>query len=127
MTTILASIGDERRIIDEERQDWLYRVLKAFGADEKIISQDTLEAKRHVSQLGLDVVGGHDGSITIYRFELALAMVPEGTSMKEITMETNRQLVAQWLPPKLVRIREASGDHYRIVLQEWALPFQMEQ
>lgn len=127
MTTILASVGDERKIIDEERQGWLQRVLLAFGADEKIISQNTLEARRHVSQLGLDVVSGHDGSINIHRFELAVITVPEGTSTKEMTVETNRQLVAQWMPPKLVRIREASGDYYRVILQEWALPFQMEQ
>jgi hypothetical protein len=127
MTTILVNVGDERRVIDEERQDWLRRVLVAFGADKEAISGNTMEARRHVSQLGLDVVKGHDGSIDIHRFELAVVAVPDGKGTREVAVETNRQLVAQWMPPKMVRVREASGDHYRIALQEWALPFQMEQ
>jgi len=124
MTKILADVGDERKIIEEERQNWLRRVLVALGADEKVISENTLEAKRHVSQLGLDVESHPDGSIDIARLELSFVKVP-GEDDKEVPVETGRQLVAQWLPPQLVRIREASKDHYMITLREWALPFQM--
>ena len=98
-------------------------LLVALGADEKVISENTLEAKRHVSQLGLDVESHPDGSIDISRLELSFVKVPEDN--KEVPVETGRQLVAQWLPPQLVRIREAPKDYYIITLREWALPFQM--
>jgi hypothetical protein len=123
VTTILADAGDELRIIDEERQAWLRRVLVAFGADEVIIAENTLEAKRHVSQLGLDIEGHPDGSIDIARLEISVVV---GKGGEEIPIETGRKLVAQWLPPKLVRVRDRPRDHYRITLREWALPFQME-
>ena len=94
MTKILADVGDERKIIEEERQNWLHRVLIALGADEKAISENTLEAKRHVSQLGLDVESHPDGSIDIARLELSFVKVP-GEDDKEVPVETGRQLVAQ--------------------------------
>jgi hypothetical protein len=118
MTTILADAGDESRIIAEECQAWLRRVLIAFGADEAVISGNTLEAKRHVSALGLDVEGHPDGSIDIVRLDMSV--VAEG----ETPVETGHRLVAQWLSPKLVRIKGRPRDHYRITLREWALPFQ---
>jgi hypothetical protein len=123
MTTILASIGDEARIVVEERQAWLQRVLVALGADGEVISRNTLEAKRQVSQLGLDVETHPDGSINIARLKISITVDAEG---KEVPVETDRQMVAQWLPPTRVRIREGSKEHYRITLREWALPFQME-
>jgi len=122
MTIILADIGGEQKAIEEERQEWLQRVLVALGADKEIISQNTLEAKQHVSQLGLSVENHVDGTLEIFRLEIAVVYQPsEG---KEVPVETKRKTVAQWLPPKIIRIREASGDHHRIILQEWALPFQ---
>lgn len=121
MTTVLADAGDESRVIGEERQAWLRRVLVALGADEGIVSENTLEAKRHVSSLGLDVEGHPDGSIDIARLDIS---VVAGEGGKEVPVETGRQLVAQWLPPKLVRVRDRPRDYYRITLREWALPFQ---
>jgi len=121
MTTILASVGDETKIVDEEKRAWLQRVLIAFGADENIISNNTLGTKRHLTQLGLDVVSHFDGSIDIARFETAVVQTPDG----EVPVESGRRLVAQWLPPKLVRMREKPKDFYMITLNEWALPFQM--
>jgi len=122
MTTILADVGDERQAIDEERQAWLRRVLVALGADEATISENTLEAKRHVSSLGLDVEGHPDGSIDIARLEISVIASED----KEVPIETGRQLVAQWLPPKLLRVKDRPRDYYRITLCEWALPFQMK-
>jgi hypothetical protein len=124
MTRILADVGNERQIIEEERQNWLRRVLIALGADENVISENTLEAKRHVSQLNLDVESHYDGSIDILRLELSFVKALEDN--KEVPVETGRQLVAQWLPPSLIRIKEAPKDYYIITLREWALPFQME-
>ncbi len=122
MTTILADAGDERQVIEEERQAWLRRVLVALGADEEVISHNTLEAKRHISGLLLDVETHPDGSVDIARLEIQV-VVEEG---KEKPLETGRKLVAQWMPPKLVRVKDRPRDYYRIDLREWALPFQME-
>jgi hypothetical protein len=122
MTTILADAGDEARIMAEERQAWLRRVLVALGADEAAISENTLEAKRHVSGLGLDVEGHPNGSIDIVRLEISTVLGEDG---KEAPVETGRRLVAQWLPPSLIRVRDKPRDYYRITLREWALPFQM--
>jgi hypothetical protein len=121
MTIVLADAGDEMKIIDEERQAWLRRVLVALGADEAVILRNTLEAKRHVSGLGLDVETHPDGSVDIVRLEVATMSTEEG----ETAVETGRKLVAQWLPPSLVRVRDRPRDYYRITLREWALPFQM--
>jgi len=123
MTRIMVDVGDERKVIEEERQNWLHRVLIALGADEEIISENTLEAKQHISQLGLDVETHSDGSIDIARLELSFVKVPgkEG----EIPVETGRRFVAQWMLPQLVRIKEKPKDYYIITLREWALPFQM--
>jgi hypothetical protein len=119
----MVDVGDERKVIEEERQNWLHRVLIALGADEEIISENTLEAKQHISQLGLDVETHSDGSIDIARLELSFVKVPgkEG----EIPVETGRRFVAQWMLPQLVRIKEKPKDYYIITLREWALPFQM--
>jgi hypothetical protein len=122
MTKIMVDIGDERKIIEEERQNWLRRVLIALGANENIIATNTLEAKRHVSQLSLDVESNSDGSINIARIEVSILKAPEG----ETPVETGRRLVAQWMPPQLVRVKEMPKDYYIITLREWALPFQME-
>lgn len=119
MTVILSDMGDEREVIDEERQKWLQRVLIAFGADKNIISKNTLEARRHVSSLNLDVETHSDGSIDIFRIKISSVMGNEDS-----LIETNRQLVGQWLEPKIIRIKEKPRDYYRITLNEWALPFQ---
>lgn len=124
MTRIMVDVGDERKVIAEERQNWIRRVLVALGADETIISKNTLKAKRHVSQLGLDVETHPDGSVDIARLELSYVKTP-GEEDKEIPIETGRRLVAQWMPPQLVRIKEKPKDYYIITLREWALPFQM--
>jgi hypothetical protein len=87
-----------------------------------VISSNTLEAKRHVSSLLLDVETHPDGSVDVARLEIQM-VVEDG---KETPVETGRKLVAQWMPPKLVRIKDRPRDYYRIDLREWALPFQME-
>lgn len=125
-TTILVDVGDERKVIDEERQAWLRRVLVAFGADEKVISENTMAAKRHLAELDLLVWRYHDGSLRILRPRYDAIEVETDEGVRQVPMETGQKLVAEWLPPKLVRVREGGGrQHYRVTLREWALPFQM--
>ena len=103
------------------------RVLIAFGADPEVISSNTMEAKTHLASLGLVVYTGVDGSVEVFRPEIVVVEVPEDDGSKEVEVEKAQRLVAQWLPPTLVRVREAPGkEHYRITLKAWALPLQME-
>jgi hypothetical protein len=127
-TVMLVDIGDERQAIEEERQKWLRRVLVALGADEDIISSNTMEAKRHLA--GMDIVvwrNAAEGTVRIYRPQYVRLDVPdEEAGVAAVPVEVSQKLVAEWLPPKMVRIKEGGGrQHYRITLREWALPFQM--
>jgi len=126
--TILVDIGDEREVIEEERQNWLRRVLVALGADEAVISENTMEAKRHLAELDIIVWRHADGAVRIYRPQYAWFEVPDEKTeaVAEVPVESAQKLVAEWLPPKMVRVKEGGGrQHYRITLREWALPFQM--
>jgi len=127
MAVILCDIGDEAEIIAEERQNWLSRVLVAFGMDEDMAARDTFESKQSLMMLGLDVWRGSNGTIRIFRPEYATFEVPDEQegSVREVDVERNQKVVAEWHPPEIVRIREALGkEHYRITLKEWALPLQ---
>jgi hypothetical protein len=125
-TTILVDIGDEQSVIDEERQSWLRRVLVALGADEEIISENTMEAKRHLGELDLIVWRFSDGSLRVYRPQYEVLDIEQEKGAQQVPVEKQQKLLAEWLPPKLVRVREGGGrEHYRITLREWALPFQM--
>jgi hypothetical protein len=117
MVTILADVGDELKIIEEEKQLWLHKVLIALGANKEIISKNTIEAKRHLSVLNLDVDMHTNGFVEIVRLEFL--------SNNEETKTIGRKVIAQWFPPKLIKIKNSPKDYYRIVLNEWALPFQM--
>lgn len=127
--TILVDIGDERDVIAEERQNWLRRVLVALGANEEIISENTMEAKQHLTEMDIIVWrNAPEGTIRIYRPQYAWFEVPDDDAgaVAEVPVEASQKLVAEWLPPKMVRVRENNGrQHYRITLREWALPFQM--
>lgn len=126
VTTILVDVGDEQQVIDEERQNWLHRVLVALGADEQIISENTMEAKRHLGELDIVVWRYADGSLRVFRpqYEVFQTEVEAGT--QQVPIEVGQKLLAEWLPPKLVRVREGGGrEHYRVTLREWALPLQM--
>jgi hypothetical protein len=125
-TVILASIGDERKIIEEERQNWLHKVLMAFGADKSIINKGNMESKQHLAEIGLVVWKSVDGDINIYRPEYStFEFTDDDDSIKEASIESKQKLVAQWHPPKIVRIKDGKKVYYRITLDEWALPFQI--
>jgi hypothetical protein len=131
MTVVLCDLGDEREVVAEERQAWLQRVLVALGADEKVVSENTMAAREHLMLLGLDVFKHVDGSVKVYRPEYVTFELPSEDperQVDEIDVETRQKLVAEWNPPEIVRIREGPGkEHCRITLREWALPFQMEE
>ena len=114
---ILADRQDEMAAVEEERQDWLQRVLVALGANPDIIKKNTIEAKNHISSLGLDVVLKPEGEIDIHRYEYE--------QVEEITIEKESYLVAQWFKPKFILKEEDGEKFYEAHIEEWALPFQM--
>jgi len=114
---ILADRQDETDAVNEERQDWLQRVLVALGADPEIIKKNTINAKNHISSLGLDVVLKSDGEIDIHRFEY--------DQVEDVTIEKDSYLVAQWFKPKFIVKEDDGKKFYEIHIEEWALPFQM--
>ncbi len=129
MVEILCNIGDEREVIEEERQDWLQKVLVALGADPEIISENSMKAREHIMFLELDVFSNVDGSIKIYRPEHITFEYPSEDperEYEEVTVEARQKLVAEWKEPELIRIRDEEGEYYKIILSEWALPLQMK-
>lgn len=121
-TIILADKQDEANIVEEERHEWLLKVLVALGANLDIIKNNTLEAKNHISSIGLDVILKSDGEIDIYRYEYDKALNEDGN----VTMvEKGNYLVAQWLKPKYILRVDGNEKFYEIHIKEWSLPFQM--
>jgi|19_taG_2_1085344.scaffolds.fasta_scaffold08705_3 hypothetical protein len=114
---ILADKQEEMKAVDEERQAWLQKVLVALGANPDIIKKNTIEAKNHISSLGLDVVLKPEGEINILRFDYE--------EINGETVEKGCYPVAQWLSPKYILKIEDGKKFYEIHIEEWALPFQM--
>ena len=110
---ILADRQDELNVVNEERQVWLQKVLVALGADAEVIKNNTIDAKNHISSLGLDVLLKPEGEIDIIRFE-------HNEDGEEI-----EDLVAQWKQPELILIKKENEKYYEIHIKEWARPFQM--
>ncbi len=104
MTTILSDRGDERKIIEEEKTEWVKRVLVALGVNQSIIDDNEADHRLALSNINLEVWSKSDGTVEILR---------------------NGKLIAQWNQPKLVLVKEKPGKYYyEIRLSEWALPFQ---
>jgi hypothetical protein len=104
-TVILVDRHDEQRVLEEEKQGWLRRVLVALGMTEDLLDSDDLRS--HLAVAELEVWHGSDGSVDILR---------------------RNKLVAQWSSPKFVLVKDSSGKtYYELHLNEWALPFQMHK
>lgn len=105
---ILADRYNEHNIINEEKEIWVYDVLVALGADEKVLSSISKEKmSEYLTILEMEVWDNFDETIDIYR---------------------KGKLVGQWKKPKLKLIKEGKDKYYyEIHLNEWSLPFQMKR
>ena len=102
---ILADRFEEGKVIEEERDMWVFNVLVALGADEDILSESDLEdLKEYLKMLDIEVEK-YLGNCNVDIF-------------KEST------LVAQWKQPDLVLKKDEDGIYYEIRINEWALPLQ---
>lgn len=110
-TIILADRGDQNKVIEEEKQEWLISVLLALGVRKEALDLDSHELVEYLSMAGIEVWNNHDGSLDVFRFD----------------GEDNKKIVAQWKVPDLVLIKDTPRKwYYEIHLNEWALPFQMK-
>ena len=105
---VLCNRGDERKVIEDLRQDWVQDVLVAIGVPEQIFEDkmDNNDARDLLISMEIEVWKKHDGTIDILR---------------------QSKLVAQWKKPKITMIKEDKEFYYEIKTNEWALPFQMSQ
>jgi hypothetical protein len=111
-TIVLSDRGDERKIIEEEKQEWLVKVLLALGVNEGALDLEANELVQYLSMAGIEVWSNYDGSLDIFRFD----------------GDDNKKMVAQWKVPDLVLIKDTPKKwYYEIHINEWALPFQMEK
>ncbi len=108
MSTILCNNGDERKTIEEAKEEWVKEVLIALGANEDIFGTDVdlFDSRQYLDALEIEVWPDVSGNINIYR---------------------KQKLVAQWKEPKLLLIKEGAEMYYKITTNEWALPFQMRK
>jgi len=104
MTILLIDKGDEQKIIESEKNEWVSRVLIAFGIPKEIIDKNNMETRSALDNLELAVWSNHDGTIDILR---------------------SGKTVAQWKEPNYILVNENGKLYYKITLNEWALPFQM--
>lgn len=102
---ILANRFEEGKVIEEERDMWVFNVLVALGADEDILSESDIEdLKEYLLMLGIEV-------------EKYLGNC-------NVDIYNDSKLVAQWKQPDLVLKKDKEGVYYEIRTNEWALPLQ---
>jgi hypothetical protein len=107
MSIILANRGDEQKIIEEEKEEWIYQVLIALGIPEKIlVDLDNEEVVEYIASRGIEVFT-HLG-------------------IGKVEIWKDGQTIAEWREPKLI-MKKDKEYYYEIHLNEWALPFQQER
>lgn len=103
---ILANRFEEQKVIEEERDLWVFNVLVAIGADEDILSESDLEdLKEYLRMLDIEVEK-HLGNCNVDIFK-------------------DSKLIAQWKQPDLILKKDEDGTYYyEIRTNDWALPLQ---
>jgi len=108
-TIVLADRGDENKVIEEEKEEWIINVLEALGINRELLSGNYIN---QISSHGIEVWNNYDGSVDIFRFD----------------GQDNKKIVGQWRVPTMVLKKETlSKWYYEIHLNEWATPFLMEK
>jgi len=99
---ILADRGDEQKVIKEEREEWVNKVLISLGITQEIF-QEREQCRNYMLSLDIEMWENEKKEITIYHRD---------------------KLVAEWKQPKLVLIKEPKSMYYEIHLKCWARPLQ---
>lgn len=104
-TIILANRGEETKIIEEEKEEWIYQVLVALGVGEDFLVENSNE-----------IVIEYCKSIQIE--------VIKNLGEETVAIFKNGKIIAEWNRPNLILKKDKDGFFYEIYLNEWALPFQ---
>jgi len=96
---VLADRGDEQKVIEEEKHDWLVEVLLALGISEQLFELDMEDMKEHLSSSNIEVWNNYDGALDVYK---------------------NDEIVAQWKVPRLILIKDKPNWYYEIHIDSWA-------
>lgn len=102
---ILVNTEDLTDTVEEEKNSWVFKVLKAFGVNEERLKDD--DVKEYLMSLKLEVW--------------------DNLSERTVDIFRDGKLVAQWKNPKLIKRKENNGYYYEIHLNEWAVPFQLNR
>lgn len=100
---ILADRGDERKIIQEEKEEWLADVLLAMEIPKELFDLNIEDMKEYLSTINVEIWENHDETLDIYK---------------------NDEIVAQWKKPKLILIKDKPRWYYEIHINAWARPLQ---
>jgi hypothetical protein len=107
MSVILANKEDYQKVINEEKEEWIYQVLIGLGVNEELLINSTNEEIiSHLTSLGIEILDFLD--------------------IENIKIMRENKIVAEWKYPKLILKKENSKLYYEIYINEWALPFQMK-
>ena len=101
---VLSDRGDEQKVIEEEKQNWLIEVLLAMDVPTKAFELDLEDLRSYLATNGIEVWNNFDGTMDIY---------------------ADDEIVAQWKTPKLILIKETPSKwYYEIHIDAWARPLQ---
>lgn len=95
---ILANRGEESKIIEEEKDEWVGEILDALGIPE--VSNEN--AKEYLMSYGIEIWRHADGKIDIYKDD---------------------EIIAQWKNVEYVLIKD-KPSYYKIHIDAWAKPLQ---
>jgi hypothetical protein len=101
---VLADRGDEQKVIEEERQEWLIEVLLALNVPAQAFELELEEMRDYLMSADIEVWHHADGTLDIYKDD---------------------EIVAQWNEPELILIKETPKKwYYEIHINAWARPLQ---
>lgn len=96
---VLSNKGDERKVIEEEKEEWVNKTLLALGVSQEVF---TLSKEKIIEHL-------FSQNIEIWK------------NGEEVDILKNDKIVAQWKTPEIV-IKKNKYEYYcEIHLNEWSL------
>jgi len=106
---VLADRDNVNEVIEEEKQEWVVKVLVALGVEESIleINDPMFDISDYLAGLNLEIWNNPNGTVDILRGD---------------------KVVGQWKEPSYILKKEGQGKfYYEVKINEWSLPFQMEK
>lgn len=105
LNPIITERYNEKKVINEEKEKWIKKVLVALGADEDILNSLKKEDFiGYFSILEIEVWRNYDDTVNIIK---------------------KGKLVAQWKIPNIKLIKKNNKLYCEIKFNNWALPFQI--